>query len=156
MKIFKTWNVADAEKAVQAVNSVFESAELFDIATKAFTKEASLAAIDRIDKSWMGKIVLFYGRILKTSKKIEERNRSAEILLYIYNNKPTEIVRKKIQALNGAVIKYGSHYDTITRLNNRQLDYDYEDDTECRAEDSIHSDHTDHRLTPDICFHVKT
>ncbi|MDR2496286.1 MAG: hypothetical protein LBD21_04085 [Tannerellaceae bacterium] len=154
MKIFKLWNVANVEQAVEAVERVFDSTELFDIATKAQTKEASIAAIDRIKKSYIIRIVAVHGRILKTSKRMEERNKSAEILLYIYKKRSTETVQQKIKEFEGTVIRPGSHYDTITQLNNRLLDYDYEDETECRAEDSIHSDHTDHRLTPDVRFYI--
>ena len=154
MKIFKMWNVTNVEVALEAVDRVIDPTELFDIATKAQTKEAAIAAINRIEKSYLTRIVAVHGRILKTSKKMEDKNKSAEILLYIYKHRHTETARQKIRELEGTVIKAGSHYDAMTKLNNRLLDYDYEGETECHAEDSIHSDHTDHRLTPDIRFYI--
>jgi hypothetical protein len=65
---------------------------------------ARIAAVDKLEHQDLIKVAVGCGAILKSCGSMKAKDRSAELMLFIYNSSRSRELREKIQSYTGSII----------------------------------------------------
>ena len=143
--IFAKWNSTDTRKAVDAVNRISKQSKLVDIALRARTMAARIAAVDKLDDDGLIKVADSSGAVLKSNASEDDKDRSAELMLFIYNSSRSAQLRNKIQRFSGTIITEGRQHSDGNGHT------DSEENVECAncpCSGMVHTDNSSHYDSP--------